>query len=158
MDNGREVYLGIVTSKGGHLIQILQLRKVFKEIPSFWITFKGEDTAYFLNNEKVYYAYFPESRNIVNFFKNLLLSFFIFKKEKPTHLISSGAGIAVPFFLVGKVFFKTKNIFIEPYDFVAYPSLTGKILYNLRIVDLFLVQHKIQKKWFKKTNYWGSLF
>lgn len=150
--------IGIISSKGGHLIQILQLKPIFKKSERFWITFKGVDTEYFLKREKVYYAFYPESRNVLNFIKNLFLAFFIFIKEKPNYLISCGAGIAVPFFIVGKIFFKAKLIYIEPYDFVAYPSLTGKILYKLKIVDLFLVQHKIQKKWFKKAKFWGSLF
>lgn len=149
------VKLGIISSKGGHLLQILQLKKLFLKYNRFWITFKGVDVVYYLKKEKVYYAYYPESRNLFNAIRNLYLAIKIFYKERPTHLISSGAGIAVPFFIIGKLFFKTKLIFIEPYDFIAYPSLTGKILYNL--VDLFLVQHKVQKKWFKKAKYWGSL-
>lgn len=149
------IKLGIITSKGGHLLQILQLRKLFIKYNRFWITFKGIDVDYYLKEEKVYYACYPESRNWLNAIRNLFLAIKIFYNEKPTHLISSGAGIAVPFFIIGKLFFNTKLIFIEPYDFIAYPSLTGKILYNF--IDLFLVQHKIQKKWFKKAKYWGSL-
>ena len=152
----KKIKLGIITSKGGHLFQIYQLRNFFKKYERFWVTFEGKDTKYYLKKEKVYYAYSPESRNLINAVKNFFLAFKIFKKEQPTTLISCGAGIAVPFFIVGKLFFKTKLIFIEPYDFVAYPSLTGKLLYSIVIVDLFLVQHKIQKKWFKKAKYWGS--
>ena len=33
--------------------------------------------------------------------------------------------------------------------------MTGKILY--KFCDLFLVQHKIQLKWYKNAQYWGSL-
>ena len=147
----------MVTSGGGHLLQILQLRELFIKYKRFWITFKGVDVDYYLKKGKVSYAYYPESRNWFNAIRNLFLAIKVLYKEKPTHLISSGAGIAVPFFIIGKIFFKTKLIFIEPYDFVAYPSLTGKLLYSIVIVDLFLVQHKIQKKWFKKAKYWGSV-
>ena len=147
--------IGIITSKGGHLYQLLRLDKLFKKYDTFWITFTGTDTSSYLKNERTYFAFYPESRNFINAIKNYFLSFKILKQEKPGYLISSGAAIAVPFFIVGKFFFRTKLIYIEPYDFVAYPSLTGKILYNF--VDLFLVQHDRQKKWFPKAKYWGSL-
>lgn len=151
----KKIRIGIITSRGGHLLQIYQLNKLFKKYNCFFVTFKGEDEKYFLRKERKYYAFYPESRNIINTIRNFFLAFLILYKEKPTHLISSGAGIAVPFFIVGKIFFKTKLIYIESFDYVSYPSLTGRILYN--IVDLFLVQHKVQKKWYPKAKYWGSL-
>jgi len=146
--------IGIITSKGGHFVAIKQLLRLFNKYPHFWVTFKGEDTKEYLKNEIKYYGYFPESRNVINAIKNTFLAIKILTQEKPNVLISSGAGIAVPFFIVGKLL-RIKLIFIETYDYVRYPSLTGKILYN--IVDLFLVQHKIQKQWYPKAKYWGSL-
>lgn len=141
--------IGIISSPGGHIFQLIQIMPILKKFDRFWITKNEIDTKYYLKKEKIYYAFFPESRNFINLIKNTFLAFKILKKEKPKILISSGAGIAIPFFIVGKIFFKTKLVFIEPYDFVAYPSLTGKILYNL--VDIFIIQHKIQKKWYKKA-------
>lgn len=146
--------IGIVTSKGGHLVAIKQLSQVLNKYDHFWVTFKGLDTEELLMNEKIYYAFFPETRNILNAIKNTLLAIKILIKEKPTILISSGAGLAVPFFIVGKLL-KTKLLFIETFDYIKYPSLSGKILYNF--VDLFVIQHKIQKRWYPKAKYWGSL-
>lgn len=146
--------IGIITSKGGHLTAIRQLNQLFDKYPHFWVTFKGEDTKEYLKNEVKYYAYFPESRNIVNAIKNFFIAIKLLVHEKPNILISTGAGIAVPFFIVGKIL-NAKLIFIETFDYVKYPSLTGKILYNM--VDLFLVQHLVQKKWYPKAKYWGSL-
>jgi len=151
----RKIKIGLISSKGGHLFELIQLKKLFKKYRRFWITFPGQDTQYYLKNETIYYAYYPESRNIVNLIKNFVLALEYFKKEKPKILISCGAGIAIAFFLVGKLFYKTKLIYIESYDFIKYPSMTGKILYNF--TDLFLIQHNIQKKWYPKAKYWGSL-
>jgi len=145
----------LVTSKGGHLYQLIQLKSFWKRYRRFWITDRGLDTTYLLNGENIYLGHFPDSRNIINAFRNLFLSLKILNNEKPDILISTGAGISVPFFVVGKLFFKTKLIFVEPYDFIQYPSLTGRIVYNF--VDLFLIQHDFQKKWYPKAKYWGSL-
>jgi UDP-N-acetylglucosamine:LPS N-acetylglucosamine transferase len=145
----------IITSKGGHLYQIYQLNSLFKKYVHFWITFHGKDTDFYLTKDQVYYAHYPESRNAINFIKNLFLAFKIFLKEKPNIIISCGAGIAVPFFLVGKYIFHIKTIYIESYDFIKYPSLTGKILYP--VTDLFLIQHQCQNNWYPNAIHWGSL-
>jgi len=151
-----KIKIGLITSKGGHLFQLIQLKLLWEKYDRFWVTDKEVDVDFFLKKEKVYYGFFPDSRNIINAFKNFFLALKILKVERPNFLLSSGAGIAIPFFIAGKIFFKTRLIFIEPYDFVAYPSLTGKILYHF--VDLFLVQHRCQKKWYPKARYWGSVF
>ncbi len=147
--------IGIITSAGGHYFQIKQLLPYFKGNNIFWIINPKLKYEPKLHGSTVYIAYAPESRNVITALANALQSFSIFRNEKPDVLISCGAGIAVPFFFIGKFFYHTKLIFIEPIDFVAYPSLTGKIVYNF--VDYFFVQQKIQKTWYPKAVYQGSI-
>jgi UDP-N-acetylglucosamine:LPS N-acetylglucosamine transferase len=151
----KQIKIGLISSRGGHLYQTLRLRPFWKKYKRFWVTDQGQDTDYYLKNEKIYFGFFPDSRNIINAVKNIFLAIKILGREKPNVLISTGAGVALPFFIIGKFVFKSKLIFIEPYDFVKYPSLTGRIVYNF--VDLFLIQHSIQKKWYPKAKNWGSL-
>lgn len=149
------IRIGIISSNGGHLFQAIQLKKIFNKYSHFWIIPKSPDSSYFLKKERTYFV-FPYNR--WSFFHNIahvLSSIKILYKEKPSIIISCGAGIAVPYILIGKYIFKCKTIFIEPVDFIAYPSMTGKILYH--VVDLFLIQDKIQIKWYPKAKYWGSL-
>lgn len=153
--SNNKLKIGLISSKGGHLVELVQLDDVFKEFSHFWVTFSGEDVAHYLKGNRVYFAHFPESRNILNLVRNFFLAVSIFIKEKPNVLISAGAGIAIPFFIVGKFLFGCRLVYVESYDFVSYPSLTGKVLYN--IVDLFLIQHLSQKKWYPKAKHWGSL-
>lgn len=145
--------IGLVTSRGGHLFQVYQLQNWWKKYDRFWITGKGGDSDYLLKKEKVYYGYFPESRNLINSFRNFFLGLKILREEKPNLLFSCGAGIAPPIFLAGRLL-GCKLIFMEPYDFIAFPSLSGKLLSSL--VDKFLVQHKLQKRFFKKSEFWGA--
>lgn len=145
--------IGIVTSRGGHLFQLYQLKEWWQDYDRFWLTGQGKDFEFFLRKERVYFGYFPESRNLFNAFRNLFLGFKILLKEKPDLLISCGAGIAPPVFLVGKIL-GCKLIFIEPYDFIAYPSLSGKMVSLL--VDKLLIQNLEQRKFFKKAEFWGS--
>lgn len=148
------IKIALISSKGGHFTETVQLKELYKNYNHFWVTMKGPDTIFSLKTEKKYYAFAPESRNAINFIRNFILALRILIKEKPNILISCGAGIAVPFFLIGKAF-NMKLIFIESFDYIKYPSMTGTLLYNL--VDLFIIQHKAQNKWYPKAKYWGSL-
>ena len=146
--------IGIITSRGGHLFQMYRLKPWWKRHDHFWVTFQGEDVSSILKNEKVYYGYQPESRNALNAIRNLLLAINILGKEKPSLIISCGAGIAPPFFYIAK-FLGIKTVFIEPYDFIAYPSLSGRLV--APIVDLLLVQHTEQLRFFRRAKYKGAL-
>ena len=154
MSTSKKIKIGLITSKGGHLFQLSQLKPWWRSYERFWVTFRGLDSRSILTNETVHYAHYPESRNLKNFLKNLILAYQILKRNKPDLLISCGAGIAPPFFYIAKIM-SIKTIFIEPYDFIKYPSLSGKLVYP--IADLFLVQHQIQQKHYPKSKYLGSI-
>ncbi|OGH11898.1 MAG: hypothetical protein A2857_02235 [Candidatus Levybacteria bacterium RIFCSPHIGHO2_01_FULL_36_15] len=146
--------IGLVTSRGGHLLEMYQLKDWWKNYSRFWITGKGEDSDYLLKNEKVYYGFFPEHRNILNAIRNFFLGFRIIIKEEPDLLVSTGAGIAPPIFLAGKLL-GYKLIFIDIHAFTDYPSLSAKLVEKL--ADKLLVQHLKVKKQLKKAEYWGSV-
>jgi beta-1,4-N-acetylglucosaminyltransferase len=148
-----KIKIGIVTSRGGHLFQLYRLKNWWKNYDRFWVTIPGEDVSSMLNNEKIHFAYHPESRNVVNAIKNVFLAWKILRQECPTHLISCGAGVAPPFFYIGKIL-GIKLIFIEPYDFIQYPSLSGKLVSP--ISHHMLVQHEEQLKFYKNAVYKGS--
>lgn len=145
--------IGLITSRGGHLFQVYQLAEWWRRYDHFWVTGQGGDSDYMLKGERVYYGHFPESRNIGNAIKNLVLAVQVLRKEQPDVLFSCGAGIAPPVFLVGKLM-GCKLIFMEPYDFTSHPSLSGRLV--ARLVDRLLVQHKCQKDFFKRAEYWGA--
>ncbi|KKS84494.1 MAG: Oligosaccharide biosynthesis protein Alg14 like protein [Candidatus Gottesmanbacteria bacterium GW2011_GWA1_43_11] len=144
----------LVSSGGGHLFQLYMLRNWWSKYDRFWVTFDRTEVRSMLAKEKKYYAFFPESRNIINAFRNSFLAIKILMKERPSLLISCGAGIAPPFFFIGKLL-GIRLIFIEPYDFVKFPSLSAKLVEP--VVDVLLVQHKMQLKHFKHAQFHGSL-
>lgn len=146
--------IAIISSRGGHLYQMYRLKDWWRRYDRFWVTFPGDDVSSLLKKERIYYGYYPESRNILNAICNTVLAIRILMNERPTMLISCGAGIAPPFFYIGKLL-GIKLIFIEPYDFIAYPSLSGKLI--APIVDELLVQHKEQLRFFCHAKYKGAL-
>ena len=144
-----------VTSSGGHLTHLMQLKDWWKYKERFWVTFKKEDSKSILKNEKKYWCYFPTNRNIKNLIKNTFLAIKILRREKPDIIISTGAAPAIPFFYLGKIF-GAKLVYIEVYDRIDKPKLTGKIVYP--ISDLFVLQWEEQRKFYPKGEMLGGLF
>ncbi|MDM0859156.1 PssD/Cps14F family polysaccharide biosynthesis glycosyltransferase [Clostridium perfringens] len=137
----------LVGSSGGHLTHLYLLKDFWEKYDRFWVTFNKVDSNSLLEKERKYWCYFPTNRNIINLIKNTFLAIKILKKEKPDVIISSGAAVAVPFFYIGKIF-KAKTIYIEVYDRIELPTLTGKLVYP--VTDKFILQWEEQKKFYNK--------
>lgn len=145
----------LVGSSGGHLTHLYMLKPFWSEHDRFWVTFDKEDARSILEGEKIYHCYFPTNRNLKNLIKNTFLAFKVLRKENPDILISSGAAVAVPFFYLAKLRGK-KLIYIEVYDRIDKPTITGKLVYP--IVDKFIVQWEEQKKVYPKAVNLGGIF
>lgn len=145
----------LVGSSGGHLTHLYMLKDFWKDKDRFWVTFNKEDARSILENEKVIPCYYPTNRNIKNLIKNTFLAIRVLLKEKPDLIISSGAAVAVPFFYIGKIL-GAKLIYIEVFDRIDKPTVTGKLVYP--IADKFIVQWEEQKKVYPKAINLGSIF
>ena len=144
-----------ITSSGGHLTHLIQLKEWWKDKDRFWVTFEKEDSKSILKDEKKYWCYFPTNRNIKNLIKNTFLSIKILLKEKPDLIVSTGAAPAIPFFYLGKLL-GAKVVYIEVYDRIEKPTITGKVVYP--ISDLFILQWEEQKKFYPKGKVLEGLF
>ena len=131
------------------------MKPFWKDKERFWVTFDKEDARSILKGEKMYPCHYPTNRNIKNLIKNTVLAWKILRKEKPDLIISSGAAVAVPFFYLGKLF-GAKLIYIEVFDRIDKPTLTGKLVYP--ITDEFIVEWEEMKKVYPKAKNLGSIF
>lgn len=119
------------------------------------MTFDKEDARSLLEGEQVYPCYFPTNRNVKNLIRNTALAWKVLRKEKPDLIISTGAAVAVPFFYLGKLF-GAKTIYIEVFDRIDKPTLTGRLVYP--ITDRFVVQWEEMKQVYPKAINLGSIF
>ncbi|KRN31269.1 PssD/Cps14F family polysaccharide biosynthesis glycosyltransferase [Weissella halotolerans] len=147
--------VALVGSSGGHLTHLYLLKKFWEKEERFWVTFDKEDAQSLLKEEKRYNAHFPTNRNLKNLFLNTILAFKVLRREHPDIIISSGAAVAVPFFYLGKLF-GAKTVYIEVFDRVDKPTLTGKLVYP--VTDRFIVQWEEMKKVYPKAEYLGGIF
>lgn len=145
----------LVGSSGGHLTHLYMLKPFWKNKERFWVTFDKEDARSILKDEKLYPCYYPTNRNVKNLIKNTALAVKVLIKEKPDLIISSGAAVAVPFFWIGKLM-GAKLIYIEVFDRIDKPTLTGKLVYP--IADKFIVEWEEMKKVYPKAVNFGSIF
>jgi UDP-N-acetylglucosamine:LPS N-acetylglucosamine transferase len=146
--------LCLVCYNGGHLFQLYLLRKWWERHERIWVTFKKEDALSLLQKERVYWAFAPATRNIKNLIRNTILALKILRRERPEIIVSTGAAVAVPFFYIGKLL-GSKLIFIEVYDRIESPTLTGRLVYP--VADEFVLQWEEQRKFYPKGKLLGPL-
>lgn len=138
-------------SHGGHLNEMLQLQEAFEGHEVFYFCYDAETT------RPLEHAYLVPNmaRNPVEFLKNLVRVYRIFHKERPHLIVSTGAEIAIPVVLVGKLF-GTRTLYIECGAQVVRPSVTGRVMYWL--ADEFYVQWpELLNAYGHRARYSGSL-
>ena len=146
----------IPSSSGGHLTHMWLLKPIWEKAAArFWVTFDKEDANSLLEGERVYHCHYPTNRNILNLIKNTALAWKVLRKERPDLIIRSGAAVAVPFFLIGKLR-GTKLVYVEVFDRVDKPTMTGRMLNG--IADLFVVQWPEQLQVYTHAVDLGSIF
>jgi UDP-N-acetylglucosamine:LPS N-acetylglucosamine transferase len=116
----------LVCSSGGHLRQLYQLRPWWTKHERLWVTFQKADSVSLLAGEQVAWAYHPTTRNLRNLVRNLFLAWRLLRRYRPRVVVSTGAGVAFPFFIVARLF-GMKTVFIEVYDRIDLPTLSGRL-------------------------------
>lgn len=144
-----------VSSSGGHLVQLLRLRRWWEQRDRMWVTFSGPDVDSMLAGERVVAAYQPTTRNLKNAVRNLLLARRVLREFPPDVIVSTGAGVALPFFLMGRLQ-GAQTVYLEVYDRIDLPTLTGRLCYPLS--NLFLLQWEEQRRHYPRGIVIGSVF
>lgn len=146
--------LVLVCSAGGHFYELYTLRGVWQRYPHFWATFAQEDTRDLLAEERVYFTYHPTNRHLMNLLRNFALALRLLRRERPDVLISTGAGVSVPFIYAAKLL-HIRTIYIESLARITDLSLSGKLVYP--IVDRFYVQWPQLAVRYKRAHYAGRV-
>ncbi|WP_338465430.1 PssD/Cps14F family polysaccharide biosynthesis glycosyltransferase [Shouchella rhizosphaerae] len=152
--------ISLVSSTGGHWSQLLEVYKEIignEEIEDKNVKVITEKND--VNNTTNYYYLIQQDRKnrwfllilLMNFFKSVVYVI----KFRPHYVISTGAGVVLPFLISAKIF-GAKIIFIESFAKVNSPTLTGRIVY--RFADYFFVQWEEMLVHYPKAIFKGSLY
>lgn len=149
-----------ISSTGGHLNELLQLKPMFKKYDSYLVTEKTKTNRNLKNEyENVSYLLYGTKHKPLRYIFvalfNVIKSLILYIKIRPSVIVTTGAHTAVPICLIAKIF-KTKIIYIETFANIHSKTLTGKILYP--ISNLFIVQWESMLELYPKAEYWGWIF
>lgn len=159
-----ELNVCLLAPGGGHYKQLCNLESFYRHHRHFIVSttsnsvgagMSGDVRTYVLDDVGLGLYRRRPLRFLHRFVAGLVRLARIFAAEKPDVLITTGGGVAVPGFLVAKVF-RVKTVFIEAYARVETASLAGRICY--RLADLFIVQHARLLERFPRAVHGGSLY
>lgn len=148
----------LISSSGGHFEQLLCLKPLNENFNIFFVT---EKTKYNKNDKKIKYFVKQVNRKEILFIPNMIMIFFkslyIYFKEKPDVIISTGVLSTIPMLFIG-YFFKKKIIYIESFAKINSPTMTGKLIYKKKIANQFYVQWKTMLEFYPDAIYKGGIY
>jgi UDP-N-acetylglucosamine:LPS N-acetylglucosamine transferase len=133
---------------------MLALEPAWGQMERSWATLQGPDVDYLLAAERVALGHGPTNRSILNLLRNLGFAWRQLRRERPDAILSTGAGLAVPFFLVGKLL-RIKLVYVESLTRTESVSLSGRLVYPL--ADRFFAQWPATAERLNRAEYAGSV-
>jgi beta-1,4-N-acetylglucosaminyltransferase len=147
----------LVSSAGGHLLQLWSLRSAWKGYDRAWVvaSHQGSDVASLLASEKYTFCYSPTTRNVRNLVKNVVLAWRLIRQLRPNVLVTTGAGVAVPFAWVARLC-GVPVVYVESLARSERPSLSCRLARPA--VDRLYVQWPELAETVRGARYAGSVF
>ncbi len=144
----------LVGSSGGHLAQLIRLEGWWRDHDRTWVTFDKPDALSLLADEDVVWAHHPTTRNVGNLLRNLRLAARVLKRTRPDVVVSTGAGVAVPFFVLARLR-RIPTVYVEVFDRIDSPTLTGRLCRPF--TTRFCVQWPEQQALYRNSHVIGPL-
>ena len=141
----------VVSSCGGHLTEARALRSAFERYEHFYVL---NDRVLLPPDMEGKTWFIRHSERDLLFFVNLVEAWRILRRERPDVILSTGAGPAVPFALVGRLL-GIPTVFVETFTRISSPSLTARIMY--RLAARFVYQWPALARYFTRGVYGGML-
>jgi beta-1,4-N-acetylglucosaminyltransferase len=117
----------LVCSCGGHLLQLLAMRAAWNDLSRTWVTFDKADARSLLADEDVIHAAGPTNRHLGNLLRNAWLAWRVVRRVRPSVIVTTGAGVAVPFAWVGRLR-GARVVYVESVTRIEELSLSAKLI------------------------------
>lgn len=150
-----------ISSTGGHLNELMQLKPLFAKYDYHIITEKDKANESLKEEYKEKINYLPYGTRsklftyIFKYFYLCLKTIYLYIKIRPQYIVTTGTHTAGPMCYLGKLF-GSKIIYIETIANVNKKTATGKLIYP--IADLFIVQWMEMLEVYPKAVYGGSIY
>jgi beta-1,4-N-acetylglucosaminyltransferase len=123
----RVVKLCLVSSCGGHLSELRALKPAYDRYPHFYVL---DDRIGLPKDMEQRTFFITHAERTWRLFVNLWEAWIILRRERPDLILSTGAGVVVPFGLIGRLL-GIPSVFVEVSTRVRRPSLSGRVMYRL---------------------------
>jgi beta-1,4-N-acetylglucosaminyltransferase len=150
-----QVELLLVCSSGGHLLQLHALGDAWQPFIRSWVSFDKSDVRSLLRDEQVVFAYGPTNRNVKNLLRNIWLAYSVVRRTRPKVILTTGAGVAVPFSWIGRLF-GARVVYVESLTRIESPSLSCRLIRP--VADRVYVQWPELLPAVPGARYEGSVF
>ena len=150
-----------ISSTGGHLDELMQLKSMFSKYDYYIVTEKTKSNLNLKNKfpNKVSLLVYGTKKNMLTYpfvlLINSILSLIIFIKHRPKFIVSTGSHTAGPMCCIAKLF-GSKIIYIETFANSKSKSVAGSLVY--KFADLFIVQWEDMLELYPKSVYGGWIF
>ncbi len=150
-----------ISSTGGHLDELMQLKPMFEKYDYHIITEKTKSNLKLKEQYKDkigYLVYGTKLHKFTYVFKllyNCFKSLYYYIKFHPDYIITTGTHTAGPMCCIGKIL-GSKIIYIETFANITSKTSTGKLIYHF--ADHFIVQWPSMKKLYPKAIVGGWIY
>ena len=150
-----------ISSTGGHLNELLQLKSLFNNYEYLIVTEKTKSNDGLLQEypNHVRFLKYGTKHNMLRYWYifpfNCMKSLWLFLRYRPDVVISTGSHTAVPMCYIAH-FFHKKIIYIETFANIYTKTVAGKLVYP--IADYFVVQWESMLKLYPNAIYGGWIF
>jgi beta-1,4-N-acetylglucosaminyltransferase len=145
----------LICSCGGHLLQLHALQGAWDAFRRVWVTFDKSDSRSLLAGERVIYAHGPTNRNVRNLLRNLRLARKVLTTVRPAAIVTTGAGIAVPFAWVARLH-RVPIVYVESLTRIEGLSLSARLI--APVAERMYVQWPEAAERAPKTQFAGNVF
>ena len=150
-----------ISSTGGHLNELLQLKPLFEKYEYNIITEKDKSNINLKDEygKKLYFLPYGTRAKLFSYiFKYFFLclkTIYLYFKIRPKVIVTTGTHTAGPMCILGKIF-GSKIVYIETFANTSKKTATGRLIYP--IADLFIVQWEEMLKLYPKAVYGGLIY
>jgi beta-1,4-N-acetylglucosaminyltransferase len=145
----------LVCSSGGHLLQLVSLAEAWEGLSRVWVSFDKSDVRSLLADEPVIHAYGPTNRNLPNLLRNLRLARRVIRRVRPRVVVTTGAGVAVPFAWLARLA-GAKVVYVESFTRIDTVSLSCRLIRP--VADRVYVQWPEAVRLVRGARYVGNVF
>ena len=145
----------LVCSSGGHLLQLVTLGQAWEGLERVWVSFDKSDVRSLLAGEQVIVAHGPTNRNIPNLLRNLWLAQKVLSRLRPRVLVTTGAGVAVPFAWLARAA-GARVVYVESFTRIDSVSLSCRLIRP--VADRVYVQWPEAVPLVRGSRYVGNVF